>query len=205
MKKNYKKKVLINWKSYSTNDAKKILSDFLKKEKMDSNKRCKIINLLSKRENLKLNFVFNGELYSFEIVLFNNQDESRCNKYGESIVKKRNGLASKIQKADTLLKEIFANKKTIYQLINNSTNRLKIGVFDCSITDYSIFKKSLYPMWFGDRNFKFKINNDNHFIELNIFDDNIYRVDIPIFTKNIKEIDKIIYNLEQIKDYLDRI
>lgn len=31
MKKNYKKKVLINWKSYSTNDAKKILSDFLKK------------------------------------------------------------------------------------------------------------------------------------------------------------------------------
>ena len=56
MKKNYKKKVLINGKSYSTNDAKKALSDFLKKEKMDSNKRCKIINLLSKRENLKLNF-----------------------------------------------------------------------------------------------------------------------------------------------------
>ena len=60
-------------------------------------------------------------------------------------------------------------------------------------------------MWFGDRNFKFKIDNVNHFIELHIFDDDIYRVDIPIFTKNIKEIDKIIYNLEQIKNYLDRI
>jgi hypothetical protein len=182
-----------------------MLSDFLKKEKLDSNKRYKTINLLSKRENLKLNFVFNGDLYSFEIVLFNNQNENRCNEYGESIVKKRNGLVSKIQKADTLLKEIFANKKTIYQLINNSANRLKIGVFDCSIEDYSIFKKSLYPMWFGDRNFKFKIDKDNRFIELHIFEGNIYRVDIPIFTKNIKELNEIIYNLEQIKDYLDRI
>lgn len=205
MKKKYKKKVLINGNSYSTNDAKKMLSDFLKKEKLDSNKRYKTINLLSKRENLKLNFVFNGDLYSFEIVLFNNQNENRCNEYGESIVKKRNGLVSKIQKADTLLKEIFANKKTIYQLINNSANRLKIGVFDCSIEDYSIFKKSLYPMWFGDRNFKFKIDKDNRFIELYIFEGNIYRVDIPIFTKNIKELNEIIYNLEQIKDYLDRI
>lgn len=137
--------------------------------------------------------------------MFNNQNENRCNEYGESIVKKRNGLVSKIQKADTLLKEIFANKKTIYQLINNSANRLKIGVFDCSIEDYSIFKKSLYPMWFGDRNFKFKIDKDNRFIELHIFEGNIYRVDIPIFTKNIKELNEIIYNLEQIKDYLDRI
>lgn len=205
MKKKYKKKILINGNSYSTNDAKKMLSDFLKKEKLDSNKRYKTINLLSKRENLKLNFVFNGDLYSFEIVLFNNQNENRCNEYGESIVKKRNGLVSKIQKADTLLKEIFANKKTIYQLINNSANRLKIGVFDCSIEDYSIFKKSLYPMWFGDRNFKFKIDKDNRFIELHIFEGNIYRVDIPIFTKNIKELNEIIYNLEQIKDYLDRI
>jgi hypothetical protein len=205
MKKKYKKKVLINGNSYSTNDAKKMLSDFLKKEKLDSNKRYKTINLLSKRENLKLNFVFNGDLYSFEIVLFNYQNENRCNEYGESIVKKRNGLVSKIQKADTLLKEIFANKKTIYQLINNSANRLKIGVFDCSIEDYSIFKKSLYPMWFGDRNFKFKIDKDNRFIELHIFEGNIYRVDIPIFTKNIKELNEIIYNLEQIKDYLDRI
>lgn len=205
MKKKYKKKVLINGNSYSTNDAKKMLSDFLKKEKLDSNKRYKTINLLSKRENLKLNFVFNGDLYSFEIVLFNNQNENRCNEYGESIVKKRNGLVSKIQKADTLLKEIFANKKIIYQLINNSANRLKIGVFDCSIEDYSIFKKSLYPMWFGDRNFKFKIDKDNRFIELHIFEGNIYRVDIPIFTKNIKELNEIIYNLEQIKDYLDRI
>lgn len=205
MKKKYKKKVLINGNSYSTNDAKKMLSDFLKKEKLDSNKRYKTINLLSKRENLKLNFVFNGDLYSFEIVLFNNQNENRCNEYGESIVKKRNGLVGKIQKADTLLKEIFANKKTIYQLINNSANRLKIGVFDCSIEDYSIFKKSLYPMWFGDRNFKFKIDKDNRFIELHIFEGNIYRVDIPIFTKNIKELNEIIYNLEQIKDYLDRI
>lgn len=55
MKKKYKKKVLINGNSYSTNDAKKMLSDFLKKEKLDSNKRYKTINLLSKRENLKLN------------------------------------------------------------------------------------------------------------------------------------------------------
>ena len=32
MKKKYKKKVLINGNSYSTNDAKKMLSDFLKKK-----------------------------------------------------------------------------------------------------------------------------------------------------------------------------
>ena len=203
MKKIYKKKIVINEEVYSTNDAKKKLSNLLKNENFDVNKRCKIVNLLSKRENEKFNIIVDGDLYVFEIVLFNQQNKWRCNNYGENICDKRNKIFNKINKANILLHEIFENQQLVSQLINNSANRIKM--FDYSFDHNSIFNKSLYPMWAGNNKFKFKVDKEKRYIELHIFDGNIYRVNLPILTNDIKEIEFIINNLEQIKEYLNNI
>ena len=53
--KKLKKKIIINGKEYSTNEAKKFLSNILKKNDINKENRCKIVDLLSKHESYKFN------------------------------------------------------------------------------------------------------------------------------------------------------
>ena len=50
-----KKKIIINNQEYSTNEAKKFLSNILKKNNINKENRCKIVDLLSKHESYKFN------------------------------------------------------------------------------------------------------------------------------------------------------
>ena len=128
-----KKKIIINNQEYSTNEAKKFLSNILKKNNINKENRCKIVDLLSKHESYKFNQIVIDDFFIIEIVLFNNENKNRVNNHGENILQKRSILA-KTQKYISIFKEIldsevvFSNIKRILNTrVNSFTKVADIG------------------------------------------------------------------------------
>lgn len=128
-----KKEIWINGKTYLTNKARKFLSDILKKNNINKENRCKIVDLLSKHESYKFNPIVIDDFFTIEIVLFNHEDVDRVNNYGENIHQKRSVL-TKTHKYISIFKEIldsevvFSNIKRILNIrVNSFTKAADIG------------------------------------------------------------------------------
>lgn len=193
-----KKKILINEKEYSTNEARKFLADNFKKDNVSKCDISKLIAYLSKREAFRYYCVVRGGIYIIDVVLFNKEDKDRTNKHGENIYNKRNKIKDKIAEYKSIVNEIFNNeiirnkmKKSLIEKIKETTETKEL--FDHSI---SIFNKNgefvIRDIGFMDYRFEF-ITED---LEIYIASSNLQYNSLKHLEKQLEDLKKIKENLE---------
>ena len=199
----FKKKIIINGKEYSTNEAKKFLSNILKKNNINKENRCKIVDLLSKHESYKFNSIVIDDFFTIEIVLFNHEDVDRVNNYGENIHQKRSSLNRKAKEYISIFKEILDSEiivSNVKKIINEKNNNL-IKITDIE-WDFDTFSfevengKITLDIWnFGDRT--------EYALELNTNDGNVYDCDFSVDFKILQfNLLKRLKDIKAVKSYL---
>lgn len=193
----FKKKILINKKEYSTNEARKFLADNLKKDNVAKCDIPKLITYLSKREAFKYYCVVGGEIYIIDIVLFNKEDRNRTNKHGENIYLKRNNIKNKIEEYNSIVNEIFNNenirnkmKKSLVEKIEKATETEEL--FDCKAG-------------FFNENGEFIIEYRNYDYRFEFFtkDLDIYLASSNLRYNSLKDVERQLENLKKIKENLE--
>ena len=192
-----KKEILINKKKYSTNKARKFLSDKLKQ---NNTMKCTfngIFKFLSKRENSEFNYIIGSEVYTINIkILPYKENKRRRNKYGENIYLKRN-IKNKIEEYNSIVKEIFNNEIIKNQIRNIFIEKLEKAkeiseLFDRKVTILNKNGEFVMEKTNSDYRLKFITKNSEDYI---VFADLRYR--------SLKDFEERLENLKKIKENLE--
>lgn len=193
----FKKKILINKKEYSTNEARKFLADNLKKDNVAKCDIPKLITHLSKREAFKYYCVVGGEIYIIDIVLFNKEDRNRTNKHGENIYFKRNNIKNKIAEYNSIVNEIFNNENIRNQIKNSFIEKIEKAketseLFDRSVSFFN--KNGEFTIKDIDFNYRFEFVTGN--VEVYIAFSNLQSNSLKYINQKLEDLKKIKENLE---------
>ena len=194
----FKKKILINEKEYSTNEARKFLADNLKKDNVAKYDIPKLIAYLSKREAFRYYCVVRGEIYIIDIVLFNKEDRNRTNKHGENIYDKRHMFHNKKLECQSIVNEILKNTTVLEQIKESFIGQVKetTDLFKNKINlinqngEFTIEKKYLYT----DPYYEFRFLKTNK---------EFYAACSYLGYGTLKEIEQRLENLKKIKENLE--
>lgn len=194
-----KKEIWINGKTYSTNKARKFLSDKLKQ---NNTMKCTfngIFKFLSKRENAEIIYIIGSEVYKINIVILPyKENKNRTNKYGENIYNKRHMFYNKKLEYESIVNEILKNTTVLEQMkesfigqIKETTDLLKntINLINRN-GEFTIEKKYLYT----DPYYEFRFLKTNK---------EFYAVCSYIGYGTLKEIEQRLENLKKIKENLE--
>lgn len=194
----FKKKILINKKEYSTNEARKFLADNFKKDNVAKCDIPKLITHLSKREAFKYYCVVGGEIYIIDIVLFNKEDRNRTNKHGENIYDKRHMFYNKKSEYESIVSEILKNTTLLEQMKESFIGKVKetTDLFKNTINlinkngEFTIEKKYLYT----DAYYEFRFLKSNK---------ELYVTCSYIGCVTLKEIEQRLETIKKIKENLE--
>ena len=193
----FKKKILINEKEYSTNEARKFLAYNFKKDNVAKCDISKLIAYLSKREAFRYYCVVRGGIYIIDIVLFNKEDKNRTNKHGENIYDKRNKIKDKIAEYKSIVNEIFNNEVIRKQMKNSLLEKIEKAKETAELFDHkiSIFNKNgEFTIKDIDFEYRFEFLTEN--LEIYIASSNLRYKSLQDIERQLKNIKKIKENLE---------
>jgi|GEM_PF-5860538 hypothetical protein len=194
----FKKKILINKKEYSTNEARKFLSDKFKEENISKCDISKLTIFLSKREAFRYFCVVGGEIYTIDIVLFNKENKKRTNKHGENIYDKRHMFYNKKSEYESIVSEILKNTTLLEQMKESFIGKVKetTDLFKNTINlinkngEFTIEKKYLYT----DAYYEFRFLKSNK---------ELYVTCSYIGCVTLKEIEQRLETIKKIKENLE--
>lgn len=193
-----KKEILINKKKYSTNKARKFLSDKLKQ---NNTMKCTfngIFKFLSKRENAEIIYIIGSEVYTINIVILPyKENNNRTNKHGENIYLKRNNVKNKIAEYKSIVNEIFNNKDIRNQIKNSLIEKIEKAE---EISELFNCKANIF-----NRNGEFVIRQMNFNYEIVFFDKNrnFYVANSDLKYETLSGLEKQIENIKKIKENLE--
>lgn len=193
-----KKEIWINGKTYSTNKARKFLSDKLKQ---NNTMKCTfngIFKFLSKRENAEFVYIIGSEVYNINIrILPYKEDKNRTNKHGENIYFKRNNIKNKIAEYKSIVNEIFNNenirnkmKKSLVEKIEKAKETSEL--FDRSVSFFN--KNGEFTIKDIDFNYRFEFVTGN--VEVYIAFSNLQSNSLKYINQKLEDLKKIKENLE---------
>ena len=193
----FKKKILINEKEYSTNEARKFLAYNFKKDNVSKCDISKLIAYLSKREAFRYYCVVRGGIYIIDVVLFNKEDKDRTNKHGENIYDKRNKIKDKIAEYKSIANEIFNNEFIRDEMKNSLIEKIK----NANETAY-LFDNNVNVF---NKNGQFSIRCRNYDYRFEFFTKNLedYIAYYPLQYNSLKYIEKQLENIKKIKENLE--
>lgn len=194
-----KKEIWINGKTYSTNKARKFLSDKLKK---NNTMKCTfngIFKFLSKRENAEFVYIIGSEVYKINVIILPyKENKNRTNKHGENIYNKRHMFHNKKLECQSIVNEILKNTTVLEQMKESFIGQVKetTDLFKNKINlinrngEFTIEKKYLYT----DPYYKFSFLKPNK---------ELYVACSYIGCVTLKEIEQQLENLKKIKENLE--
>lgn len=194
-----KKEIWINGKTYSTNKARKFLSDKLKQ---NNTMKCTfngIFKFLSKRENAEFVYIIGSEVYKINVIILPyKENKNRTNKHGENIYNKRHMFHNKKLEYQSIVNEIFKNTTVLEQMKKSFIGQVKetTDLFKNKINlinrngEFTIEKKYLYT----DPYYKFSFLKPNK---------ELYVACSYIGCVTLKEIKQQLENLKKIKENLE--
>lgn len=193
-----KKEIWINGKTYSTNKARKFLSDKLKQ---NNTMKCAIngiIKFLSKRENSEFVYVIGSEVYKINVIILPyKENKNRTNKHGENIYLKRNNIKNKIAEYNSILNEIFTNENIKNQIKNWFIEKLEKSketseLFDRTATIFN--QNGIFTIKCRDFDYRLEFVTNNA-----IF----YVVSTNLQYNSLKHLEKQLEDIKKIKENLE--
>ena len=193
-----KKEIWINGKTYSTNKARKFLSDKLKQ---NNTMKCMfngIFKFLSKRENSEFVYVIGSEVYKINVIILPyKENKNRTNKHGENIYLKRNNVKNKIAEYNSIANEIFNNenirnqmKKSLIEKIEKAEETSEL--FDRSVSFFN--KNGEFTIKDIDFNYRFEFITEN--VKVYIAFSNLQSNSLKYINQKLEDLKKIKENLE---------
>lgn len=193
-----KKEIWINGKTYSTNKARKFLSDKLKQ---NNTMKCTfngIFKFLSKRKNAEFVYIIGSEVYTINVVILPyKEDKNRTNKHGENIYFKRNNIKNKIAEYNSIVNEIFNNenirnkmKKSLVEKIEKAKETSELFNREVSIFN----KNGEFTIKDIDFNYRFEFVTGN--VEVYIAFSNLQSNSLKYINQKLEDLKKIKENLE---------
>lgn len=193
-----KKEIWINGKTYSTNKARKFLSDKLKQNNTMNCSFNGIFKFLSKRENSEFVYIIGSEVYKINVIILPyKENKNRTNKHGENIYLKRNNIKNKIAEYNSILNEIFNNENIRNQMKNSLIKKIEKAEEIAELFDrrISIFNENgEFIIRYIDFDYRFEfVTND---LELYIASSNLRYNSLKDLNQRLEDIKKIKENLE---------
>ena len=193
-----KKEIWINGKTYSTNKARKFLSDKLKQ---NNTMKCTfngIFKFLSKRENAEFVYIIGSEVYKINVIILPyKENKNRTNKHGENIYFKRNNIKNKIAEYKSIVNEIFNNedirnqmKKSLVEKIEKAKETSEL--FDRSVRCFN--KNGEFTIKDIDFSYRFEFITEN--VEVYIAFSNLQSNSLKYINQKLEDLKKIKENLE---------
>lgn len=193
-----KKEIWINGETYSTNKARKFLSDKLKQ---NNTMKCAfngIFKFLSKRENAEFIYIIGSEVYKINVIILPyKENKNRTNKHGENIYLKRNNIKNKIAEYKSIVNEIFNNenirnkmKKSLVEKIEKAKETSEL--FDRSVSFFN--KNGEFTIKDIDFNYRFEFITEN--VEVYIAFFNLQSNSLKYINQKLEDLKKIKENLE---------
>ena len=193
-----KKEIWINGETYSTNKARKFLSDKLKQ---NNTMKCAfngIFKFLSKRENAEFIYIIGSEVYKINVIILPyKENKNRTNKHGENIYFKRNNIKNKIAEYNSIVNEIFNNENIRNQIKNSFIEKIEKAketseLFDRSVSFFN--KNGEFTIKDIDFNYRFEFITEN--VEIYIAYSNLQY-------NSLKDIERQLENIKKIKENLE--
>lgn len=194
-----KKEIWINGKTYSTNKARKFLSDKLKQ---NNTMKCTfngIFKFLSKRENAEFVYIIGSEVYKINVIILPyKENKNRTNKHGENIYNKRHMFYNKRLEYESIINEILKSTIVLEQMKESFIGKAK-EITDLlkdtiSLTnqngEFTIQKKYLYTDQYYE--FRFLKSNNEFYIACSYMG-----------YGTLKDIEQRLENLKKIKENLE--
>lgn len=193
-----KKEIWINGKTYSTNKARKFLSDKLKQ---NNTMKCTfngIFKFLSKRENAEFVYIIGSEVYKINVIILPyKENKNRTNKHGENIYFKRNNIKNKIAEYKSIVNEIFNNenirnkmKKSLVEKIEKAKETSEL--FDRNVSFFN--KNGEFTIKDIDFNYRFEFVTGN--VDVYIAFSNLQSNSLKYINQKLEDLKKIKENLE---------
>lgn len=193
-----KKEIWINGKTYSTNKARKFLSDKLKQ---NNTMKCTfngIFKFLSKRENAEFVYIIGSDVYKINVIILPyKENKNRTNKHGENIYFKRNNIKNKIAEYNSIVNEIFNNENIRNQIKNSFIEKIEKTkeTSDLFNREVSIFNKNgEFTIKDIDFNYRFEFVTGN--VEVYIAFSNLQSNSLKYINQKLEDLKKIKENLE---------
>lgn len=193
-----KKEIWINGKTYSTNKARKFLSDKLKQ---NNTMKCTfngIFKFLSKRENAEFIYIIGSEVYKINVIILPyKENKNRTNKHGENIYFKRNNIKNKIAEYKSIVNEIFNNEDIRNQMKKSLVEKIEKAKETSELfnREVSIFNKNgEFTIKDIDFNYRFEFVTGN--VEVYIAFSNLQSNSLKYINQKLEDLKKIKENLE---------
>lgn len=193
-----KKEIWINGKTYSTNKARKFLSDKLKQ---NNTMKCTfngIFKFLSKRENAEFVYIIGSEVYKINVIILPyKENKNRTNKHGENIYFKRNNIKNKIAEYKSIINEIFNNEDIRNQMKKSLVEKIEKAKETSELfnREVSIFNKNgEFTIKDIDFNYRFEFVTGN--VEVYIAFSNLQSNSLKYINQKLEDLKKIKENLE---------
>lgn len=193
-----KKEIWINGKTYSTNKARKFLSDKLKQ---NNTMKCTfngIFKFLSKRENAEFVYIIGSEVYKINVIILPyKENKNRTNKHGENIYFKRNNIKNKIAEYKSIVNEIFNNEDIRNQMKKSLVEKIEKAKETSELfnREVSIFNKNgEFTIKDIDFNYRFEFVTGN--VEVYIAFSNLQSNSLKYINQKLEDLKKIKENLE---------
>lgn len=193
-----KKEIWINGKTYSTNKARKFLSDKLKQ---NNTMKCTfngIFKFLSKRENDEFVYIIGSEVYKINVIILPyKENKNRTNKHGENIYFKRNNIKNKIAEYKSIVNEIFNNEDIRNQMKKSLVEKIEKAKETSELfnREVSIFNKNgEFTIKDIDFNYRFEFITGN--VEVYIAFSNLQSNSLKYINQKLEDLKKIKENLE---------
>ena len=193
-----KKEIWINGKTYSTNKARKFLSDKLKQ---NNTMKCTfngIFKFLSKRENDEFVYIIGSEVYNINVIILPyKENKNRTNKHGENIYFKRNNIKNKIAEYKSIVNEIFNNEDIRNQIKKSLVEKIEKAKETSELfnREVSIFNKNgEFTIKDIDFNYRFEFVTGN--VEVYIAFSNLQSNSLKYINQKLEDLKKIKENLE---------
>jgi hypothetical protein len=193
-----KKEIWINGKTYSTNKARKFLSDKLKQ---NNTMKCTfngIFKFLSKRENAEFIYIIGSEVYKINVIILPyKENKNRTNKHGENIYFKRNNIKNKIAEYKSIVNEIFNNEDIRNQMKKSLVEKIEKAKETSELfnREVSIFNKNgEFTIKDIDFNYRFEFVTGN--VKVYIAFSNLQSNSLKYINQKLEDLKKIKENLE---------
>ena len=193
-----KKEIWINGKTYSTNKARKFLSDKLKQ---NNTMKCTfngLFKFLSKRENAEFVYIIGSEVYKINVIILPyKENKNRTNKHGENIYFKRNNIKNKIAEYKSIVNEIFNNEDIRNQMKKSLVEKIEKAKETSELfnREVSIFNKNgEFTIKDIDFNYRFEFVTGN--VEVYIAFSNLQSNSLKYINQKLEDLKKIKENLE---------
>lgn len=193
-----KKEIWINGKTYSTNKARKFLSDKLKQ---NNTMKCTfngIFKFLSKRENAEFVYIIGSEVYKINVIILPyKENKNRTNKHGENIYFKRNNIKNKIAEYKSIVNEIFNNEDIRNQMKKSLVEKIEKAKETSELfnREVSIFNKNgEFTIKDIDFNYRFEFVTRN--VKVYIAFSNLQSNSLKYINQKLEDLKKIKENLE---------